>query len=108
MSCGVVAWVSNVPIHLGEGKTEGFPSPTLEGYKNFIEALCENKPIFLFHLYFQEEINLCANDLSYKNNFSIFVKGLNSVPPSLFTNLCLKGREELVILCLPHVSIKFS
>lgn len=57
MSCGVVALVSNVPIHLGEGKTKGFPSPILASYKNFVEALCENKPTFLFRLYFQEVIN---------------------------------------------------
>lgn len=45
-------------VHLGEEKTEGFPSSTLESYKNFIETLCENKPFFLFHLRFQEVINL--------------------------------------------------
>lgn len=58
MSCGVVAWVSNVPNHVGEAKAEDFPSPNPEGYRNFVEALYENKPVFLFHLCFQEVINL--------------------------------------------------
>lgn len=82
------------PFILGKRK-EGFPSPTLESYQNFIEVLCENKPIFSF----SPILSGCDKPhvlmtYSVETVFPIFVRGLNSVSPSLSPICDLKGAKS--------------